>query len=47
MRQMGYTPCKVTLTYGIRLRPGLMTTLGIMSTYYVMLMTFHEYTTIL
>ncbi len=38
---------KQTLTYGIRLRPGLMTTLGIMPTDYVMLTTFYVYTMIL
>jgi hypothetical protein len=38
---------KLTLTYGIRLRPGLMTTFGIMPAYYVMLMTFYVHTTTL
>jgi hypothetical protein len=38
---------KLTLTYGIRLIPGLMITLGIMPTYYVMLTTFNVYTTTL
>ncbi len=31
---------KLTLTYGIKLRPGLLTTLGIMLTYFVILTTF-------
>jgi hypothetical protein len=45
-RQMGYTSCK-TLTYGLRLRPDLLTTIGIMSTYFVMLTTFYASTTTL
>jgi hypothetical protein len=44
MCQMGYASCKADPDFGIRLRPGLMTTLGIMPTYYVMLMTFYVYT---
>ena len=47
MCQMGYASCKADPDFGIRLRPGLMTTLGIMPTYYVMLTTFYVYTTTL
>jgi hypothetical protein len=48
MRQMGYTHlAKLTLTCGIRLRPDLLTILGIMPTYFVMLTTSYASTTTL
>jgi hypothetical protein len=44
MHQMGHTSCKADTDSGIRLRPGLMMSLGIMPTYNIMLMTFYVYT---